>query len=331
MPDTAARLRVVTYNILLGGQGRGERIAAVLARCEPDVVALQEACDLDLVRELARRLGMRMIVAKPNDASKMNLAVLSRLPVTRWRAHRHPGRMLRAHLVCELDVGAPRLSRLRIHNVHLAARFQEKNKGEARRMRELEAILGDIERSGPTPHIVLGDFNSLAPGETVAATAFFTRMAELRRRGLMVRGLDGLMVPAAGGGDELEDAWRQAGVDPNLHVGLPRLPWVVGPLTGVLPRTAATDRVLNRFIERWTVTRMLDSGYTDCWRSVHPEGDGYTCATWLPAARIDYVWADPPMAARIAGCEVVGGDGRADPDAQAASDHFPVVAEFRLG
>src|SRR5258708_36287298 len=96
----AGRLRVVTYNILLGGDGRGERIAAVLERTAADIVALQEASDLGLVRELAARLDMRMVVAKPNDASKLNLAVLSRLPVTRWRAHRHPGRLLRAHLDC---------------------------------------------------------------------------------------------------------------------------------------------------------------------------------------------------------------------------------------
>jgi endonuclease/exonuclease/phosphatase family metal-dependent hydrolase len=332
MPSTPARLRVVTYNILLGGQGRGDRIAAVLDRCDADVVALQEASDIDLVRSLAQRLGMRMIVAKPNDASKLNLAVLSRLPVTRWRAHRHPGRMLRAHLVCELDVGVPGLSRLRIHNVHLAARFGEKNKGEARRLRELEAILGDIERSGPTPHLVMGDFNSLAPGETVAATAFFTRMAELRRRGLLVRGLDGLVVPLESGGDGevIAQAWREAGVEPHLHVGVPRLPWVVGPLTGALPRSAALDRVLNRFIERWTVTRMLDAGYTDSYRAAHPQGEGYTCATWLPAARIDYVWADARMAERVESCHVVGGEDHPDADVAGASDHYPVVAEFRL-
>ncbi len=332
MPTTPARLRVVTYNILLGGDGRGDRIAAVLERCDADVVALQEANDVELVRSLAQRLGMRMIVAKPNDASRLNLAVLTRLPVTGWRAHRHPGRMLRAHLVCELDVQAPGLSKLRIHNVHLAARFGEKNKGEARRLRELEAILGDVGRSGPTPHLVLGDFNSLAPGETVAATAFFTRMAELRRRGLLVRGLDGLVAPMESpeGDEELAAAWREAGVEPHLHVGVPRLPWVVGPLTGVLPRSAALDRVLNRFIERWTVPRMLDAGYTDCYRAVHSGGDGYTCATWMPAARIDYVWADAAMAQRLVACQVVGGEAHPDPDVAGASDHFPVAADFRL-
>jgi endonuclease/exonuclease/phosphatase family metal-dependent hydrolase len=327
-----ARLRVVTYNILLGGHGRGDRIARLLERIGADVVALQEASDLGLLRELAQHLGMRMVVAKPNDASRLNLAVLSRLPLTRWRAHRHPGRMLRAHLECEIAVQAPGLQRLRIHCIHLAARFGEKNKGEARRLHELEAILGDIERSGDTPHLLLGDFNTIAPGETVAATAFFTRMAELRRAGVLVRGLDGLVTPVelTEGDEDAADAWRSAGVHPELGVGLPRLPWVVGPLTGVLPRHPLTDRVLNRFIERWTVPRLEEAGYLDCWRQVHPEGDGYTCATWLPAARIDYVFADRHMAARLLGCDVVGVDGVPDADAAGASDHFPVVADFSL-
>jgi len=328
----AGRLRVVTYNLLLGGQGRGERIARVLQRRDADVIALQEASDLGLVRELAQDLGMRMVVAKPNDASKLNLAVLSRLPFTRWRAHRHPGRMLRAHLECEVAVQAPGLPRLRIHCIHLAARFGEKNQGEARRLRELDAILGDIARSGDTPHLLLGDFNTVAPGETVAATAFFTRMAELRRKGLLVRGLDGLVTPMeiAAGDDEAAALWEEAGVDPELNVGLPRLPWLVGPLTGVLPRHPLTDRVLNRFIERWTVPRLTEAGYVDCFRRLHPAGDGYTCATWLPAARIDYVFADRRMADKLVACDVVGLDGLPDADVAAASDHFPVVADFRL-
>ena len=328
----APRLRVLTYNILLGGQGRGERIGRVLQRSGADVVALQEASDLGLVRELAQGLGMRMVVAKPNDASKLNLAVLSRLPVTRWRAHRHPGRMLRAHLECEVAVQAPGLPRLRIHCIHLAARFGEKNQGEARRIRELDAILGDIARSGSAPHLLMGDFNTVAPGETVAASAFFTRMAELRRAGVLVRGLDGLVTPVepAEGDEDAAAAWQAAGVHPELGVGLPRLPWVVGPLTGVLPRHPLTDRVLNRFIERWTVPRLEEVGYVDCYRRLHAEGDGYTCATWMPAARIDYVFADLHMAPRLLSCEVVGSERMPDAQAAGASDHFPVVAEFGL-
>ncbi len=157
-------------------------------------------------------------------------------------------------------------------------------------------------------------------------------MAELRRRGLLVRGLDGLMAPLESreGDEAAVAAWRSAGVEPHLHAGIPRLPWVVGPLTGVLPRSAALDRVLNRFIERWTVPRLIEAGYVDCYREAHPEGNGYTSATWMPAARVDYVFADPRLRERLQRCEVVGGDDHPDPDVLAASDHFPVVADFRL-
>jgi len=84
--DRVPRLRVVTYNILLGGGGRGERIAAVLERCDADVIALQECCDLDLVRDLAARLSMEMLVGESSDGTDLNLAILTRLPVRRWHA-----------------------------------------------------------------------------------------------------------------------------------------------------------------------------------------------------------------------------------------------------
>jgi exonuclease III len=53
-------------------------------------------------------------------------------------------------------------------------------------------------------------------------------------------------------------------------------------------------------------------------------------ATWLPAARVDYVFADPSMAERLEGCEVVGLNGTGGADVDGASDHLPVVADFRL-
>ena len=322
------RLRVLTYNILLGGQGREERIAAVIERARADVVALQEAVDMGLVRRLADRLGMRMAVGKPSDAGRLNLAVLSRLPFTRWRNHQHPGRMLRTHLECEIETGVAAMPRVRVHCVHLAARFGERANGEARRMRELRAILGDIGRSGRTPHLIAGDFNALAPGDTVAASAFFTRMAQLRRSGVAVSGVGALMAPLQRRADR--DPLGDAGIDPGLGAGVPRLPWIVGPLTGLIPRGPATDRFLNSLLERWSVQHLLTSGYTDCYRAVHGDDDGFTCATWMPACRIDYLFADPGLAPCLHDCDVIGGPRLADPDAALASDHFPLVGEFTL-
>jgi len=322
---------VLTYNVLLGGRGREERIAAVLEGAAADVIALQEASDLDMVRRLATRLGMHTVVAKPSDTVPLNLVVLSRRRLARWRSHQHHGRMLRAHLECEIDTGSSRLPRVRLHCVHLAARFGERANGEVRRMRELGAIMADIERAPNVPHLMLGDFNAVAPGDVVAASAFLERMAELRRAGCVVRGQDGMMGPVRRhhGDPDIDELWRAVGMHPHLDVGVPRLPWIVGPLTELLPRTPGTDRVLNALIERRTVQHLRELGYVDCYRALHRD-HGYTCATWLPAARIDYVFADPVLAPRLRSCSVLGSGRHPDADVLAASDHFPVVADFEL-
>jgi endonuclease/exonuclease/phosphatase family metal-dependent hydrolase len=324
-------LRVATYNILLGGARREEHITAVLRRLDADVVALQEVSNQKFAEQLARDLRMRLLVGTASDGTGLNIAVLTRLPVRRWHNHSHRGRMLRSHLDTVLATGGADVPELHLHSVHLAARFGERNKGEARRRRELDALLGDIGDATGTPHLIAGDLNALAPGDRVEATAFFKRMAELRRARVLVRQANGLVIarPIDVGG-EAEEAWLRAGVDPRLDVGIPALPFVVYPLTALLPRHAAVDRLLGRTIERWTITRLLDAGYVDCFRRVHPRANGYTCATWMPAARIDYVFADPLMAARLQRSEVVGGRRWPDHEATIASDHHPLVAEFSV-
>jgi exonuclease III len=127
----------------------------------------------------------------------------------------------------------------------------------------------------------------------------------------------------------MDSAWRAVGIDPHLEAGVPRLPWIVGPLTGVLSRIPASDRILNALLERWTVNHLLELGYADCYRRLHDD-HGYTVATWMPAARVDYVFADEAMSARLRSCAVVGGDHWPDADARAGSDHFPVVCDFAL-
>lgn len=325
------RLRLVTYNILLGGARREQHLTAVLRRLDADVIALQEVSERRFAEDLGVALGMRVMIGAPSDGGDLNVALLSRLPVRRWRNHQHRGRMLRSHLECEVETGGVTLPLVGVHCVHLAARFGERAKGEVRRGRELSAILGDIGDRDDVPHVVTGDFNSLAPGDSLAATAFFRRMAELRRAKALVRHGNGRVGPRLdvdGTETDVEAMWLRAGVDPRLDVGIPVLPFVVYPLTAALPRSRVIDRGLGRLIERWTVARMGDLGYVDCFRRLHPRAAGYTCATWMPAARIDYVFADPSMAGQLSRCEVVGGRNWPDREAHTASDHFPLVAEF---
>ena len=325
-----ARTRILTLNVLLGGEGREERIAEVLRRSGADVIALQEVRDNGLVPWLAGGLGMEAIRGEPSDGRDLGLAVLSRLPVLDHRNRRHEG-MLRSHL--RVTVRTRQGSPLRLHVVHLAARFGERAKGEARRTRELEAVLDDVAEEPPAPHLLVGDFNSLAPGDGLEATEFFRRMAALRRNGLLVRQSNGWMVPVTADGEapSVEARWRAHGIDPRLLGGVPVLPWVAGPLTSVLPRSGPVDRMLGRMIERWTVPRLTGAGYVDCFRGLHPRARGYTCATWLPAARIDYSFASPDLAPAVVSCEVLGGRGRLGHEmAVTASDHFPLVTELSV-
>lgn len=307
----------------------------MLRRVDADVVAVQEVREVETVRGLAQELGMEMLLGEPSDPeSPMHTAILTRLPVHAWRNRRHHGRMLRSHLHCDIETGGAELPLIGVHCLHLAARFGDRNKGEARRIRELGAVLTDIADEPALPHLLIGDFNALSPGDDILATSFFRRMNDLRRSGLLVAGTNGILTPVApdddGRDDGLADRWRRAGVDPRLLGGIPMLPRVVSPLTVGLPVSRAMDRFLGRLIERWTVERLLKEGYVDCYRRVHPRARGLTCATWQLSARVDYVFATADLAARVFGADVVGGRTWPDPDAAVASDHYPVVADFSV-
>ena len=77
---------------------------------------------------------------------------------------------------------------------------------------------------------------------------------------------------------------------------------------------------------RWrTIQLMLDAGYMDAYRTLHPEGDAFTFPTWDPHVRLDYFFLPRPFAGRLTSCTIV----RDAPGVREASDHFPLLAEFR--
>ena len=79
-------------------------------------------------------------------------------------------------------------------------------------------------------------------------------------------------------------------------------------------------------IARDTIQLMLDQGYTDVWRQLHPNGAGYTFPTWDPHVRLDYVFVPKRHAEHVAVCEIV----TAPPEVvKVASDHAPLLVEVR--
>jgi exodeoxyribonuclease III len=75
---------------------------------------------------------------------------------------------------------------------------------------------------------------------------------------------------------------------------------------------------------KWrTIQTVIDAGYCDAFRILHPDDPGMTMPTWDPHVRLDYVFVPQAFRDRLMACEVVD-----DGDVAAASDHFPVVADF---
>src|ERR1700730_13006068 len=80
--------RILSYNILVGGTRRIDFIEQMIRTADPDVVGLVEAINPDVVKELARRLGMEYRTnASPDGSWKTSIALLSRLPIVRSAVH----------------------------------------------------------------------------------------------------------------------------------------------------------------------------------------------------------------------------------------------------
>jgi endonuclease/exonuclease/phosphatase family metal-dependent hydrolase len=70
---------------------------------------------------------------------------------------------------------------------------------------------------------------------------------------------------------------------------------------------------------------IIDAGYVDAYRRHHLLAPGHTLPTWDPHERLDYVFVPAAFAEVVTSCDVVN-----HPEATAASDHFPVIADLTL-
>lgn len=152
-------LRVLTYNIYLGGTDRLEAIHTVLAHAKADVISLTEADDPGVVATLAKRLEMHHIWAQ--GSGDRHIATLSRFPILTWRLHKTPP-LTQAVLETQIDLPAMPIT---IYNVHflpyLLLPF------EIRRWQAAGKLLQIIGDRQPGPHLIMGDLNAIAPGDRV--------------------------------------------------------------------------------------------------------------------------------------------------------------------
>src|SRR5687767_6096897 len=90
-------MRIVSYNILDGGEGRADPLAEVIIAQRPDVVALVEADDPVVVERIASRLRMDYVHAPGNSHAS---ALFSRWPIVESinRAPLHPEKLTKSFL-----------------------------------------------------------------------------------------------------------------------------------------------------------------------------------------------------------------------------------------
>jgi len=75
---------------------------------------------------------------------------------------------------------------------------------------------------------------------------------------------------------------------------------------------------------RMAMRKMRSVPYTDCFRHLHPNADGFTFPTPKPNVRFDYVFVSADLKPKLRRCDVV----MEIPAVQKASDHYPVVVEY---
>jgi endonuclease/exonuclease/phosphatase family metal-dependent hydrolase len=250
-------LRILSYNILAGGENRLPLIASVIQQERPDIVALQEARNRSNAEALAQQLNMSFTIGEAHNANKDHVVLLSRLQVT--HAENHPFPIL-AKTLLEIEViweGMP----LAIFTTHLKA--GQDLESEQRRIAEMQTILQLLQTHHNQSQILVGDFNTLHPADKANISAY---VDVLRARG--------------------------------KEAPAPQFPRRVIPL-------------------------LLEAGYVDCYRALHPFIPGDTSYTSHQALRVDYIFASSSLAERLSACEIIN-----EGDAKIASDHFPLWAEF---
>ncbi len=150
-------LRILTYNLYFGGTDRVDAIHSVLSSIDADVIALTEADDRSVIDELADRLMMHFVWE--HGSGDRHIATMSRLPIITSNIYRTPPL---TQAVLETKV-AVRNQALTFYNAHflpyLLLPF------EVRRWQAVGKLLNIIRSRPNEPHVILGDLNSIAPGD----------------------------------------------------------------------------------------------------------------------------------------------------------------------
>jgi len=316
--------RIVSYNILAGGYSlrengarRVNQLVKMIQSTNPDIVGVVEATNPILLKqkplvieEIAEQLGMDLIMGgEAAYVTDYQTALLTRLPVIYSKHHTRPGLLNKPLLeVCVQEEGGQELT---VFVTHLAASFYQGWGGNGIREREIEEILKITRphREQNLPHVIMGDFNSLAPGDRFKATNLLRYVVQL---------------------DETRNEHQPPDGHPHLNFVVPKPLRIFNPLLRIIPKSVVLSSVFDMaaalYAPRGCIRKLLEGGYSDSFRRANPHAGGFTCPSAAPAGRIDYIFSSPALVERLESCyEITEGEGIKGNN---ASDHLPIAAEF---
>lgn len=157
-------MRIVSYNIMTGGEGRADPLCEVLLAQNADVVALVEAEDPTVLERIARRMKMDYVQAIGNESGAS--ALLSRFPI-RDSINYAPLRPGLSKSLLQASVTDRKGQPWHFGVVHLHHRATDED--ERKREAELEIVLQAFQplRQQNQPHFLLGDFNANSPVQQI--------------------------------------------------------------------------------------------------------------------------------------------------------------------
>jgi len=156
-------MRIVSYNILDGGEGRADPLAEIVMAQRPDVVALIECDNIDVLNRIASRLSMDFVHAQ---GKKHAAAILSRWTIRDSINHSALSKKIKNSFV-EATIVEPSGRDWVVAGLHLSPHASEKAEDE--REKELKFVLKTLERHrvANVPHVICGDFNANAPSQQI--------------------------------------------------------------------------------------------------------------------------------------------------------------------
>lgn len=301
--------RVLIYNILIGGTYRLEQIAKIIRSQQPDIVGLTEAIDEQVVKHLAEQLQMDYrLSGHANNAEGWQAALLSRLPIVETKTHANA--ILQNQPLLEVAVEEDNAQYLTIFVTHLTAEFGKGRAAYHTRRREIQEIQRIMEIRQSARRILMGDFNSLAPGERLKGSSFLQYIIDPEPYYQLHPSEN---IPP-----------------PDLNFVLPPPLRFLKPLLKLIPRSRLLSSLLDRadtfYAPRGGIDLLHKAGYIDCFRAVHPCKQGFTWPAPLPSGPVDFIFACEQQARFLQDCDViVEGEGI---HGDKASDHLPVFADF---